>query len=155
MQDIQVPGDSVISSVRATPSLSSSSSSSSSATPIASSVPAVTALDGIGKDGSSIDRAGEDARNDHSATDSDGSTEHVATATAMHECDDGGRITPHPPAASSNYSHKDLRAHDVFWTCSLEEFHAMSDAQWASFGTAFYTPPAGFNSATKHVVQLE
>lgn len=60
-----------------------------------------------------------------------------------------------PDPATANYSRKDLDTHDVFWTCSLDEFLAMSDTQWASFGTAFYIPPAGFGTATKHVVQLE
>lgn len=64
---------------------------------------------------------------------------------------------PVPPAASApaKYSRKDLDTQDVFWTCSLEEFRAMSDKQWASFGTAFYVAPAGFDTATKHVVRLE
>lgn len=60
-----------------------------------------------------------------------------------------------PTSAPGKYSHKDLSTQDVFWTCSLEEFRAMSDKQWASFGTSFYVAPAGFDSATKHVVQLE
>lgn len=60
-----------------------------------------------------------------------------------------------PDPTTSKYSRKDLDTHDVFWTCSLEEFRAMSDTQWASFGTAFYIPPAGFDTATKHIVKLE
>lgn len=62
---------------------------------------------------------------------------------------------PFPTQAPGKYSRKDLSTKDVFWTCSLEEFRAMSDKQWASFGTAFYVAPAGFDSATKHVIQLE
>lgn len=61
--------------------------------------------------------------------------------------------TPGPP--TGKYSRKDLDTHDTFWTCSLEEFRAMSDTQWASFGTAFYIPPTGFDTATKHHVKLE
>jgi hypothetical protein len=60
-----------------------------------------------------------------------------------------------PTTTSAKYSRKDLDTQDIFWTCSLEEFQAMSDTQWASFGTAFYVPPAGFDSATKHIVRLE
>lgn len=64
-------------------------------------------------------------------------------------------LAPSPASAPGKYSRKDLDTRDVFWTCSLEEFRAMSDKQWASFGTAFYIAPAGFDTATKHVVQLE
>ncbi|KAK7704179.1 hypothetical protein SLS64_008737 [Diaporthe eres] len=66
----------------------------------------------------------------------------------------GGPIQP-PTRAPGKYSRKDLDTQDVFWTCSLEEFRAMSDKQWASFGTAFYVAPDGFDTATKHVVRLE
>lgn len=104
---------------------------------------------------------------DISGTDSDASFE--ATGLGLH----GGLITTSnmttstdtgdpvedldrlPTSAPGKYSRKDLSTQDVFWTCSLEEFRAMSDKQWASFGTAFYVAPAGFDSATKHVVQLE
>lgn len=104
---------------------------------------------------------------DISGTDSDGSTE--ATGLGLH----GGLITTSdkttstdtgdpvedlhrlPTPAQGKYSRKDLSTQDVFWTCSLDEFRAMDDKQWASFGTAFYVAPAGFDSATKHVVQLE
>lgn len=44
---------------------------------------------------------------------------------------------------------------DVFWTVSLEEFRAMDDDQWKAFGTSFYVPPPGFNTAKRHVVKLE
>lgn len=64
-------------------------------------------------------------------------------------------LAPSPAPAPGKYSRKDLDTQDVFWTCSLEEFRAMSDKQWASFGTAFYIAPAGFDTATKHVVRLE
>lgn len=64
-------------------------------------------------------------------------------------------LVPPSTSAPGNYSLKDLGTQDVFWTCSLEEFRAMSDKQWASFGTAFYVAPDGFDTATKHVVQLE
>lgn len=68
----------------------------------------------------------------------------------------GGQASPATPGpTTSKYSRKDLDTHDAFWTCSLEEFRAMSDTQWASFGTAFYIPPAGFDTATKHIVKLE
>ncbi|KAK2611619.1 hypothetical protein N8I77_004950 [Diaporthe amygdali] len=52
------------------------------------------------------------------------------------------------------YSRKHLRTQDAFWTCSLEEFRAMSDKQWASFGTTFYVAPDGFDTATKHIIEL-
>ncbi|KAJ0120746.1 hypothetical protein J7T55_015478 [Diaporthe amygdali] len=57
--------------------------------------------------------------------------------------------------APGKYSRKDLHTQDAFWTCSLEEFRAMSDKQWASFGTTFYIAPDGFDTATKHVVELD
>lgn len=60
-----------------------------------------------------------------------------------------------PSKAPGKYSRKDWGTRDVFWTCSLDEFRAMSDKQWASFGTAFYVAPDGFDTATKHVVRLE
>lgn len=60
-----------------------------------------------------------------------------------------------PSNAPGKYSRKDLDTQDVFWTCSLDEFRAMSDKQWASFGTAFYVAPGSFDTATKHVVRLE
>lgn len=104
--------------------------------------------------GGFVDLAGKDAHIDRSTSDAGGATEPMTTATP--EFADGGHISPTPSSAGSGkYSHKNLGTHDVFWTCSLDEFRAMNDTQWASFGTAFYTPPAGFNSATKHVVQLE
>ena len=67
----------------------------------------------------------------------------------------GGLLLSTPTTTSAKYSRKNLDTQDIFWTCSLEEFQAMSDTQWASFGTAFYVPPAGFDSATKHIVRLE
>lgn len=80
-------------------------------------------------------------------------TSDMTTLTDTHEPVE--ELDPLPTSAPGKYSRKDLHTHDIFWTCSLEEFRAMSDTQWASFGTAFYVPPAGFDSATKHVVQLE
>lgn len=77
--------------------------------------------------------------------------EHTSTDPRDSVCDLSSRPTPAP----GKYSHKDLGTQDVFWTCSLEEFHAMNNTQWASFGTTFYVAPAGFDTATKHVVQLE
>ncbi|KAK7730577.1 hypothetical protein SLS53_008967 [Cytospora paraplurivora] len=60
---------------------------------------------------------------------------------------------------SPDYSHQKWnggrRPEDVFWTVSLEEFKAMNDDQWKAFGTSFYIPPAGFNTAKRHVVELE
>ncbi|ROV96554.1 hypothetical protein VMCG_07811 [Cytospora schulzeri] len=44
---------------------------------------------------------------------------------------------------------------DVFWTVSLEEFRAMDDDQWKAFGTSFYIPPPGYNTAKRHVIPLE
>ncbi|KAG8157255.1 hypothetical protein KVR01_012963 [Diaporthe batatas] len=115
-------------------------------------------MDDIGQEGSSIDCPGEDkdTRNNHPATPPGGSPSPTATATPKPVGGNGGNVsTTPPPQKSGNYSHKILGTHDVFWTCSLEEFHAMTDEQWASFGTAFYKPPEGFSSATRHVVQLE
>lgn len=70
-------------------------------------------------------------------------------------CEPVDGLVPPPTSAPGKYSRKDLDNQDVFWTCSLEEFRAMSDKQWAAFGTAFYVAPAGFDTATKHVVRLE
>lgn len=75
--------------------------------------------------------------------------------TPTDACDHVEDLDPLPTSAPGKYSRKDLSTQDIFWACSLEEFRAMSDTQWASFGTAFYIPPAGFDSATKHVVKLE
>lgn len=80
-------------------------------------------------------------------------TSNMTTSTDTHDPVEG--LDRLPTSAPGKYSRKDLSTQDVFWTCSLEEFRAMSDKQWASFGTAFYVAPAGFDSATKHVVQLE
>lgn len=100
-------------------------------------------------------------------TDSDGSIEATGLGlrgglittsdmtTSTDRCDPVEELDVLPTSARGKYSRKDLSTQDVFWTCSLEEFRAMSDKQWASFGTAFYVAPAGFDSATKHVVQLE
>lgn len=38
-----------------------------------------------------------------------------------------------------------------YWTCSEDEFLAMSYEQWVTFGTALYIPPKGYNTAVKHV----
>ncbi|KAL1868910.1 hypothetical protein Daus18300_005746 [Diaporthe australafricana] len=65
------------------------------------------------------------------------------------------RLIVSPAADPGKYSHKNMDDQDVFWTCSLEEFHAMSPQHWASFGTVFYTAPDGFDTAVKHLVKLE
>lgn len=102
-----------------------------------------------------------------SGTDSDTSTEAIGLwlrggkatksdeATLMNTGETLGQFDSTPSTASGKYSRKELSTQDVFWTCSLEEFHAMSDKQWASFGTAFYIAPDGFDTARKHVVRLE
>lgn len=38
----------------------------------------------------------------------------------------------------------------VSWSCDMTEFMAMTDQQWMAFGTAFYVPPPGFNTAKRH-----
>ncbi|KUI60940.1 hypothetical protein VP1G_08157 [Cytospora mali] len=62
------------------------------------------------------------------------------------------------PKVDPDYSHENWdsgrRPEDVFWTISLEEFQAMDDDQWKVFGTSFYIPPPGFNTAKRHVVSL-
>lgn len=67
------------------------------------------------------------------------------------------------PKASSKYL--DLKqqqpwgpgsgAQSHYWTVSMEEYRSMSERQWAAFGTVFYTPPDGFNTAEKHIVQWD
>ena len=119
-------------------------------------------------DGSNADDPSKGiVRTDSSGTGSDGTTESPGTAQlgGMVVNSDKPLLTGNDEPAGdfgspstarpSKYSRKDLDTHDVFWTCSLEEFHAMSHKQWASFGTAFYIAPDGFDSATKHVIQLE
>ncbi|KUI66904.1 hypothetical protein VM1G_02232 [Cytospora mali] len=63
-----------------------------------------------------------------------------------------------PPKIDPDYSRENWdsgrRPEDVFWTISLEEFQAMDENQWKVFGTSFYIPPPGFNSAKRHVVSL-
>ncbi|KKY35297.1 hypothetical protein UCDDA912_g04717 [Diaporthe ampelina] len=111
--------------------------------------------------------AGDEVHDDDSGTGSDSTAEPAGVTlrggmvtkcdenTSTDPCESVGHLASPPTAAPGKYSRKDLETQDIFWTCSLEEFHAMSDKQWASFGTAFYVAPAGFDTVTKHVVQLE
>lgn len=103
---------------------------------------------GTGFDGS-IERAVVGLRGGGKATTSDKTSPSTGTSDPVDYL-----VSPQT-SAPGKYSRKDLGTQDVFWTCSLEEFRAMSDKQWASFGTAFYVAPAGFDTATKHVVRLE
>lgn len=70
-------------------------------------------------------------------------------------------ISSSPPTKAANNDHQvSLDAQDsdddvqkTFWTVSLAEFMAMDDAQFSSFGTAFYVPPEGYCSARQIIVE--
>ncbi|ROV90405.1 hypothetical protein VPNG_10028 [Cytospora leucostoma] len=79
---------------------------------------------------------------------------------SLHEQTAEGTVNVSPISQTGpDYSHQNWdggrRPEDVFWTVSLAEFKAMNDDQWKAFGTSFYRPPAGFNTAKRHVVELE
>lgn len=71
---------------------------------------------------------------------------------------DGEPTSSPSPSNPPNYSRENWNngrhSKDVFWTVSMDEFLAMTDEQWQAFGTSFYIPPPGYNTAEKHVVEL-
>ncbi|KAG6362627.1 hypothetical protein INS49_007719 [Diaporthe citri] len=161
-QDIQVPGDSAPTTVFATSLISDSSSLTQGAT---YAVSLQTSVAGHKMDHGYAGNSSKEVCADNFGTGSNCSIEPTvvglrgggkATKSDKTSSTDTSESVDAPlTSAPGKYSRKDLSTQDVFWTCSLEEFRAMSDEQWASFGTAFYVAPAGFDTATKHVVQLE
>lgn len=58
----------------------------------------------------------------------------------------GAEITEQKQQQQQKYSLASL----VSWSCDLDEFMAMSDQQWMAFGTVFYRPPPGLDTAERH-----
>lgn len=104
---------------------------------------------------SADDTSGEDISRESSGSGS-GSGSDVGMSKREHET---GSTTPEQQQEQEqrlpNYTRADTHPSSqqnlVSWSCNIKEFMAMSDDQWMAFGTVFYAPPSGFDTAKRHI----
>lgn len=104
---------------------------------------------------SADDTSGEDISHESSGSGSSSGSD-VGMSKREHET---GSTTPEQQQQQEqrlpNYTRADTHPSSqqnlVSWSCNIEEFMAMSDDQWMAFGTVFYVPPSGFDTAKRHI----